>query len=927
MKKEIVIALVVNSLLLSTGQAALVAHYALDETTGTTAADSSGNGHTGTVQSGANLDVDGVFNSAISFSGDGGVQAPALYSGNAPRTISAWFNATAVYEYNRITSSGSGAGAQFDVTLEPATGGTSIGLRYGNGNMFWSGLAENGSDIATDTWNHVAVTYDGTTLGAGITVYLNGTALVRDGGNNNNSGQALNTLDNYFWIGRDVSGTGRFNGVIDDVRVYDEELTAAEVTALADGYTPPSLPIIESFTANDYYVSTGTPVTIRWETSNTVTSLSIDQGIGDVTSISTAGDGSTNIVITATGTYTLTATNTEGSSTATLRIGAGEPRPNILVFLVDDMGWQDTSLPFLVDGGGNDITTPLNNRYRTPNMETLATKGMKFTNAYAMPVCTPSRCCLTTGNNSARHHITTWTHPAGNDVGGSASPDWRRFGMDATDITLPHLLSSAGYRSIHVGKAHFGSRSYFGSDPLNIGFDINIGGREIGQPGSYTGNYSNGYVPGLEEYHDTGTFLTEALTLEMNKAIEDSVNDGVPFFAHMSHYAVHAPFETDVRFSANYPALSGSELAFATMIEGMDKSLGDIIAKINALGVGEDTLVIFMSDNGGDAPIPNSLSNPIVSGNAPLRGKKGMRYEGGIRVPMIAAWASANATNPFQSILDIPADSLETDIVAIFDLFPTLMGVADVSFSHDIDGYDLRPYFAAIPGTHRPQKLTIHFPHDHNNDYFTIHRDGDWKLIYNYLADTTELYDLSSDLSEQTNLAASEPDRRMAMVRAMAQDLDKMGAQFCINISTSDPIPPVIPNLPAVDVDNDGVPDIDEDPNRNGLVDPGETDPDNDNTDGDKTPDGAEIRTGTDPLDPSSDFVGKWVFNGTGGFVATWPSAPGAFYEVQITDDLTEWSSPTIATDIPASDPGTNTSCTVPASPDPQRFYRIGLLL
>jgi len=135
-----------------------------------------------------------------------------------------------------------------------------------------------------------------------------------------------------------------------------------------------------------------------------------------------------------------------------------------------------------------------------------------------------------------------------------------------------------------------------------------------------------------------------------------------------------------------------------------------------------------------------------------------------------------------------------------------------------------------------------------------------------------------------------------------------------------------IPNDPLVDVDGDGLADTLEDPDLDGLVDAAETDPDNDNTDGDDTPDGAELRTGTDPLDPENDFVGEWVSEAAGGFIATWPSAPGAFYDIQTSSNLTEWVEDSIATDIPASDPGTTTSHTVPASGDPQRFYRIGLL-
>ncbi|MCP3976768.1 MAG: sulfatase-like hydrolase/transferase, partial [bacterium] len=240
--------------------------------------------------------------------------------------------------------------------------------------------------------------------------------------------------------------------------------------------------------------------------------------------------------------------------------------------------------------------------------------------------------------------------------------------MDETDIALPALLQQAGYRTIHAGKAHFGPNSTFGGDPTNIGFDVNIAGHGAGGPGSYLGtaNFGTGiwHIPGLEAYHGQDIFATEALTLEMNKAIEQSVTDGVPFFAYMAHYAVHGPFMEDTRFSANYPSLSGNTKAFATMIEGMDKSLGDIIAKLDQLGVAEDTLVIFLSDNSGDMT------------NTPLRAKKGYRYEGGMRVPMIVGWAKPDGTNSFQASLPVPAASREDDIVACWDMFPTVAAVA-----------------------------------------------------------------------------------------------------------------------------------------------------------------------------------------------------------------------------------------------------------
>ncbi len=460
-------------------------------------------------------------------------------------------------------------------------------------------------------------------------------------------------------------------------------------------------------------------------------------------------------------------------------------RPNLLVFLVDDMGWQDTSLPFLHDAEGKPVVTDLNRRYRTPAMEALAARGMKFTRAYAHSVCTPSRITLMTGKNPARHRVTNWTSPTGaengdNDVKHLRSPDgWGRTGIAAGEKTLPALLKAAGYRTIHCGKAHFGSRGAFGQDPKAIGFEVNIAGNEIGHPGSYFARDSFGkgshHVPGLDRWHGQDLFLTEVLTRELCGAIETAAKDKQPFFAYMAHYAVHSPFQADPRFAKNYPDLPKPQQAYASLIESMDRSLGDILAKLDALGIAENTFVVFLSDNGGDAPIPNDKAAPVVSGNAPLRGKKGMRYEGGIRVPMIAAWAKPAASHPAQEKLKIPAGSHHDGFVSIADLFPTLLEIAGVSGVPSFDGHDLRPALKGGPAT-RPQQLVTHYPHGHNNDHFSILHEGHWKFIRNHADGMTELYNLASDLAETNNLASEQPERAAAMSVELERQLDAMGA-------------------------------------------------------------------------------------------------------------------------------------------------------
>ena len=461
-------------------------------------------------------------------------------------------------------------------------------------------------------------------------------------------------------------------------------------------------------------------------------------------------------------------------------------RPNLLVFLVDDMGWQDTSLPFLHDAHGKPVTTDLNRRYRTPNMEALAARGMKFTRAYAHPVCTPSRVSLMTGKNPARHRVTNWTSPTGaengdNDVPNLRSPDeWLRKGMAESEKPLPSILRAAGYHTIHCGKAHFGSKGTWAADPKGIGFDVNIAGNEIGHPASYFAkeNFGKGsnHVTGLEKWQGSDGFLTDVLTQELCAEIEKSAKDEKPFFAYMAHYAVHSPFQTDPRFAANYPDLTPPQRAYATLIEGMDRSLGDILAKLEALGIADETFVIFISDNGGDAPIPNNNMNPAVSGNAPLRGKKGMRYEGAMRVPMIASWAKADSVNPLQSALPVQAASRTDDLVHIADLFPTLLSLTGVKDVASADGHDLTPYLRGDTSYHRPQWLVTHYPHDHNNDHFSVLHEGTWKFIHNYADASTELYDLSKDLSESKNLATERAERAASMSKELERRLDEYAA-------------------------------------------------------------------------------------------------------------------------------------------------------
>lgn len=501
----------------------------------------------------------------------------------------------------------------------------------------------------------------------------------------------------------------------------------------------------------------------------------------------------------------------------------GRSRPNVVVVLVDDMGVMDTSLPFLSDAAGKPVRYPLNDFYRTPNMERLAALGTRFSQFSAQSVCSPTRVSLMTGQNAARHHTTNWINPDNNNRGPHGPPDWNWRGLRRGDVTLAAVLQSAGYRTIHVGKGHFGPRGSEGADPKNLGFDINVGGASIGQPGSYYARDGYGAVrrakagakknakaveseathavPHLEAYHGGDVFLTEALTLEAKRHVADAVRESRPFFLHFAHYAVHAPFQADPRFVGNYKD-SGkppAAQAFASLVEGMDKSLGDVLSHLDSLGVAEDTLVLFLGDNGSDAP----LGGPhAVACAAPLRGKKGSHYEGGMRAPLIAAWAKPNPANRWQRHTPIAANAIQRQVANITDLFPTILAAAELAppAGHAVDGQPLQPLFSDPAATRAAKPFVMHYPHaPHRSDYFTVYRDGDWKLVYHFYPSAQsgdaryELFHLGEDPFESNNRASQEPERVRTLVSDMTALLDRLGGQYPVDGDSRTPRRPIAP--------------------------------------------------------------------------------------------------------------------------------------
>jgi arylsulfatase A-like enzyme len=491
------------------------------------------------------------------------------------------------------------------------------------------------------------------------------------------------------------------------------------------------------------------------------------------------------------------------SSVAQFALAAENTKPNIVLFLVDDMGWQDTSVPFHTG------VTELNRRYRTPNMERLARGGMKFTQAYACSVCSPTRVSLMTGLNAARHRVTNWTlrKNASNDRRHPtlAFPKWNVNGLSPVKgiertvhaKALPAFLRDAGYRTIHVGKAHFGAIGTPGADPRNIGFDINIGGHAAGGPGSFLGtqNFSANWrkgdrvwdVPGLDKYHGKDIFLTEALTIEANRAVDQAVEDGKPFFLYMSHYAVHVPFAEDSRFYQKYrrAGLDHTESMYAAMVEGMDKSLGDILDNVQRHGLSDNTIVLFMSDNGGLSA--HGRGGKPHSHNKPLSSGKGSAHEGGVRVPMIVHWPGVTK-----------AGSISKQPVIIEDFFPTILEMAGLHDIQQVGGViDGRSFVSLLRGEHDESRgerpLFWHFPNNWGPKGPGIGpsssiRRGAWKLIYYYDTQRFELFNVEKDISEEHDLADDYSDMLDSLARELRSYLQEAEAQFPIDKNSGEPI-------------------------------------------------------------------------------------------------------------------------------------------
>lgn len=427
---------------------------------------------------------------------------------------------------------------------------------------------------------------------------------------------------------------------------------------------------------------------------------------------------------------------------------AAGSKPNIIFMLIDDMGYTDTSLY----GSGY---------YETPNLERLANEGIMFTDAYSgSNLCSPSRATILTGRVPTRNGVDrlcqqnensyqTGENPSEliNQNGFLVSPEPTFLPKD--EITIPELLKTAGYKSAHIGKWHLGDPER-GYGPLDQGYDVNIGGYYRGQPPTYFSPYN---IPNLSN-GTKGEYLTDRLTDEAVNFIKSNKDE--PFFLNLAHYAVHTPLGGKPELVQKYKDKQKTENhknpTYAAMIESVDDSLGKIMDTLEELGLEENTIIVFTSDNGG-------IDYWDISSNLPLREAKCYNYEGGIRIPAVIKWKGK-----------IEGNRVSNEILHHSDYFPTFSEVAGVKLPDDrvIDGKSLLPMLVNQENLERETLYWFnpHFNPDSGTNVVpsAAIRDGDYKLIKHYSENSysdgkVELFNLKNDIGEKNNLATEMPDK------------------------------------------------------------------------------------------------------------------------------------------------------------------------
>ena len=518
-----------------------------------------------------------------------------------------------------------------------------------------------------------------------------------------------------------------------------------------------------------------------------------------------------------------------------------QEKPNIILFLIDDMGWLDTSVAF-----GEEVY-PHNLRHDTPNISNLAQQGVIMTSAYACPVSSPTRTSMMSGMHAAHTHITNYLpmvkdwNPDATDTPSEKlndtveRTDWNYNGVQPTGMSdighcvhitpFPQILKDNGYYTIHAGKSHWAPGGTAAASPYNMGFCVGIAGHVVGKGwGYYAENnyrrvpdeYNQLTIQNMTEYFGSSTHLTEALTLEALKTLDYPIDNGIPFYLNFCHFAVHTPIHRDPRFYQKYidRGMDEGQARFASMCEGADKSLGDLMSYLEKKDALDNTIIIFMSDNGGNSE-NLSKGGERHTQNSPLREGKASCYEGGTRVPMIVYWKGKVAAGT----------RLNTPVVAE-DLYPTILemaGIEDYRTVQNLDGQSIVRLLtegsqtvrkamdkgmirdqkeadsyvvpASVSGIDPEREVLAHYPHQwkpyqlHDIDYLSSLRKGDWKIIYRHREQALELYNIRQDITERNDLSDTEPEKLQEMAKALTAQLECYDALMPTFRSNGEQIP------------------------------------------------------------------------------------------------------------------------------------------
>ena len=433
-------------------------------------------------------------------------------------------------------------------------------------------------------------------------------------------------------------------------------------------------------------------------------------------------------------------------------------KPNVIIFLIDDLGW-------------NDLGCYGNKFHKTPSIDRLAEEGVRFTDAYsACTVCSPTRAALMTGKYPARLHLTDFISGKNFPWARLRIPEWTKY-LPLEEETLAEKLKQCGYSTWHVGKWHLGDDEKFW--PENQGFDVNIAGNNRGAPNLGKNEQCNGYFPPYclprIENGPKDEYLTDRLTDEAIKLIKERKDN--PFFLNLAHYAVHIPLQAKDDKIKKYREIAEKSdtnfnVEYAAMIESVDESVHKILNTLKEENLIENTLIIFASDNGAFQG---------VTSNNPLREGKGWAYEGGIRTPLILYWKGY-----------IEGGKEIHEPVITMDIFSTILDVNSLEQSNDIDGKSLLPVVLNNQSYNRP--LFWHYPHYHKGKPHSIIRLANWKLIQFFENNQFELYNLKEDIGEQNNLISKNPAKAKELKEILFTWQKKTGAQFPLPNPDYDPL-------------------------------------------------------------------------------------------------------------------------------------------